>query len=341
MKASANQLRQAIDSANPAIRLYLLYGPDESGARELALRLGRAMGPESERIDLEGVALKADVGRLAAEAASLSLFGGARHIRVTGVGEESLDALALLLSAERAGNPVVAIAPTLKASAKVVKLVTAAANAMSFACYPPEAADADRLAATIASEHGLRATGAIAGRLFAAAGGDRAVLTREIEKLALYLDAAPERPATLDDDAINAIGADLGDAELSRAIEAVIAGDTAMLGTELARLSEAGVSPIPLLRGLIRRLMLLAELQAEIAAGASIASIIEGPRVFFKEKANTGRALRQWNTVKLSGAIDHLRNAERAVMAASTAGAVLAEAACLDVARARQRQHHA
>ncbi len=338
MKVNANQMRQALDSANPAIRLYLLHGPDESGARDLALRLGRAMGPEAERIDLDGAALKGDVGRLAAEAASLSLFGGARYIRVTSLGEESHDALALLLAAERAGNPVVAIAPSLKASGKVVKLAIAAANAMSFACYLPEAADADRLAAAIASEHGLRTTGGTAGRLFAAAGGDRAILTREIEKLALYLDAAPERPATLDDQAIDAVGADVGDAEMGRAIEAAIAGDPATLGHELARLAEAGISPIPVLRGLVRRLMTLAELQADIAGGASIASVIEGPRVFFKEKASTGRALRQWNAVKLSGAIDHVRQAERAMMAAATAGPVLAEAACIAVARAVQRQ---
>ncbi len=338
MKVNPNQLRQALDSANPAIRLYLLHGPDESGARDLAVRLARAMGPDAERVDLDGAALKSDPGRLAAEAASLSLFGAARHIRVSGVGEESHDALALLLDADRAGNPVVAIAPTLKASGKVVKLAIAAPNAMSFACYPPEAAEADRLATTIASEHGLRASGGTAARLFAAAGGDRAILTREIEKLALYLDASPDRPATLDDDVIDAVGADLGEAEMGRAIEAAITGDSAALGAELARLSEAGVSPIPLLRSLVRRLMTLAELQAEIAAGASIASVIEGPRVFFKEKASTGRALRQWNAVKLSGAIDHLRKAERAIMGSATAGPVLAEAACLVVARAVQRQ---
>jgi len=111
VKASVNQLRKALDTASPAIRLYLLHGPDESGARDWAVRLGRAMGPEAERVDLEGPALKSDPGRLAAEAASLSLFGGARHIRVTGVGDESLEAFELLLSADTAGNPVVAIGP--------------------------------------------------------------------------------------------------------------------------------------------------------------------------------------------------------------------------------------
>ncbi len=334
MKASASQLRQALDSASPAVRLYLLHGPDDSGAREWALRLARAMGPEAERTDFDGAALKADPGLLAAEAASLSLFGGARFIRVTGVGEESHDAIAALLEAEQAGNPVIMIGPTLKSTGKVVKLVLAATNAMSFACYPPDAAEGDRLATTIAAEHGMRASPGAAHRLFASCAGDRAVLTREIEKLALYLDAAPERPMPLEENAIDAVGADLGEGEMARAIEAAIDGNAAAVGAELARLAETGVSPIPLLRGLVRRLMVLAELRAAVENGASINDTIERHRVFFREKASTAHALRHWNPVRLSGAINHLRQTERAMMTSASAGGVLAETAFLAVARA-------
>lgn len=338
MKATASQLRQAIDAAGATVRLFLLHGPDESGARDWAARLARAMGPEAERLDIDGATLKGDPGRLAAEAASLSLFGGARHIRVSGMGEESLEAVSLLLGAERAGNPVVAIAPSVKASGKLVRLVLAAPGAMSFACYPPDGAEAGRLAAAIASEHGMRVSGACADRLFALSGGDRAILTREIEKLALYLDASPERPATLDEDAIDAVGADLGEAEMSRAIEAAIEGDLPALGVELARLEEASVSPIPLLRGLVRRMMTLAALRADVDGGMSITTAIERHGVFFKEKASTAKALRQWAPSRLVDAIDHLRQAERAMMAAGTAGEVLAAAACLGIARAARSQ---
>ena len=340
MKANPNQLRQALDRADPAIRLYFLHGPDEAGAREWAARLARAMGPDAERIEIDGAALKSDPGRLAAEAASLSLFGSARHIRVNGAGEESLEAVSLLLDAERAGNPVIVIAPAIKSTGKLAKLVISAPAALSHACYVPEGAEADRIATAIASEHGLRTTGSTARRLVAASGGDRAVLTREIEKLALYLDAAPDRPGTLDDGAIDAIGADLGESEISRAVEAAIDGNAATLGGELARLADAGVSPIPVLRAIARRLMLLVEFQAEIAAGAPVASITESPRVFFKERASTARALRQWSTNRLIRAIDHVRQAERAIMASATAGPVLAEAACLAVARAARQAHH-
>jgi DNA polymerase-3 subunit delta len=335
VKANANQVRAALDAPSPDIRLYLLHGPDESGAAELAQRLARAMGAEAERIDIESGTLRSDPGRLADEAASISLFGGARHIRVNGAGEESLEALSLLLDAEQAGNPVVAIAPGVKTSAKIVKLAIASPRALAFPCYVPDGADADRMVAQIARDHGLRTTGDTARRLANASGGDRAIVAREIEKLALYLDAGPDKPGEIDDAALDAIGADLGEAEMSRAIAAAGAGDVAAIDPELARLADAGVSPIPLLRGLVRRLMTLAELRAEVDAGASIDAVTS--RVFFREKAATARAVRAWPPARIDDAIDRLRAAERAIMASATAGDVLAEHAFLAVARLAAR----
>jgi DNA polymerase-3 subunit delta len=336
VKANTNQIRAVIDAADPSIRLFLLYGPDEAGAQDLATRLARKMGPDAERVDLEPALLKSNPGRLADEAASLSLFGGARHIRISGAGEECLEAFTLLLATERAGNPVVAIAPSLKSSAKLVKLATGARAAMVCAFYMPEGADADKLVSTIAREFGMRTTGDTATRLALATGGDRAIMTRELEKLALFLDADAERPREIDDAALDAIGADIGDAEMSRAIDAAIDGKPDVLGSELARLNEAGVSPIPVLRQLARRLMTLAELRAQVDGGAGVAHVTDG--VFFREKAITARALRHWQSPMLTIAIDRVRKAERAMMGSATAGSVLAEAAMLAVARQAARQ---
>lgn len=335
MKANANQIRAAIDAASLNVRLYLLHGPDEAAAREIAARLARALGPEAERVDIETGQLKGDPGRLADEAASLSLFGGARHIRVNGAGEECVEAATLLLKAERAGNPVVMIAPSLKSSAKLVKLALGDPAAMSFACYLPDGGDAEKLATAIAREHGLRMVGGTPARLAAASGSDRAVMTRELEKLALYLDAAPERPRELDDAALDAIGADLGDAELARAIEAAIEGSGERLGHELTRLTAAGTSPIPLLRQLVRRLMTLAELRAEIDGGSNAAAVLD--RVFFRDRAATARALRNWPAVKIAAGIARARRAERLIMATSTAGGVIGESAMVAVARMASR----
>ena len=338
MKATANQLRAALDKPGGEIRLFLLHGPDEAVAGEWARRLQIAMGAAAERIDLDSATLKNDPARLADEAASLSLFGGPRHIRVSPAGEESLEAFQALLAADRTGNPVVAIAPTVRSTARIVKLAIDSAKAMAFACYAPSAADAEQIAVRLAHDHGLRTNGGIGRRIAEAAGGDRAIMAREIEKLALYLDAAPDRPQDLDDAAIDAVGADLGDAEMQRAVDAVIEGRPADLGSELARLAEARTSPIPWLRAIARRLVALAEMRAEIDRGEGVDTVMKRHRVFFKEEAATGRALRRWTPVALARGLARVRAAERAVMAPGNAGEVLAAVAVTDLARAMARR---
>lgn len=337
MKANAGQIRAAVEAPKPDTRLYLLHGPDEAGAADLAARLGKALGPEAERIDIDMKALRDQPGLLADEAASLSLFGGARYIRVQGIDEGAAEAVALLLSAERAGNPVVAIGPNLKASGKLVKAAIAAPTAMAFACYVPEGAGAAQLAGTIAREHGLRLTGDVPHRMAAAANGDRAILTREIEKLALFLDADQAHPRDADGAALDAIGADLGEGELFGAIEAILDGRVAEVGEELAKLGEGGGSAIPLLRQLVRRLMTLAELRAEMDQGASVDDAMERHRVFFKERPATGRALRRWSAPQIARAIERVRQAERAMMHSGSAGELLAEVECVAIARAAAR----
>ncbi|WP_047866926.1 DNA polymerase III subunit delta [Sphingomonas paucimobilis] len=338
MKANAGQIRQALSRPSADIRLYLLHGPDEAGASELARLLAEAMGREAERIDLDSATLKSDPARLTDEAAALSLFGGPRFIRIAGIGEEGLAAFTALLEAESAGNPVVAIAPTVKTTAKIVKLALDSPRAMAFGCYGPTAADAERLAVTMASEMGLRLAAGVPARLVEAAGADRAVITRELEKLALYLDADTDRPREADHAAMDAIGADLGEAEMGDAVEAVVEGRVGDLGGELALLDEGGASPIPWLRALARRLIALAEMRADIDKGEPVEAVMKRHRVFFRDEAKTARALRRWTPAMLARALTRIRAAERAVMAPGNAGAVLAEAEATIIAQGIARR---
>lgn len=331
MKANAAQIGAAIDRPSGDIRLFLLYGPDEAGAMDYAARLQRAIGKEAERIDLDGAALKAQPGRLADEAASLSLFGGKRFVRVAPMGEESVEAVALLLDAATAGNPVIAIAPGVKASGKLVKLALASPGAMAMACYVPEGPNAARLAAQIARDHGLRLSGDAPLRMFQAAGGDRAVLTREIEKLALYLDAAPDRPREADDAAIAAIGANIDEVEMGEAIAAVIDGQPVALGAELAALDSAGMS-VPVLRQLGKRLIALAEMRGEVDGGASPEAVVERHRVFWKEKPATMRALHRWSARDIATALDRVRRAERTLLGGGGATSIAALHEMLNIA---------
>ena len=82
--------------------------------------------------------------------------------------------------------------------------------------------------------------------------------------------------------------------------------------------------------------MTLAELRAQVDAGAGVAQVTEN--VFFREKAITARALRHWPSERLAAAIDRVRQAERGMMGSASAGAVLAEQAIVAVARIAARQ---
>lgn len=333
MKADAAQLRRAFSSPPADVRLYLFHGPDESGAMAAATQLARGFGDDIERIDLDGLTLRKEPSRLADEAASLSLFGGGRWIRVTAAGEESLEALTLLLATERAGNPAVAIAPAVRTNAKIVKLAVDSPHALACGFYEPTRAEIERLAASLAHDEGLTVDAGVVRHLVETTGGDRAVLAREIEKLALFLDAAPDRPRSLDHVALAAIGADLGEAEQDGLVAAVIDGEPATLGQTLERIDAGGASPIPWLRALNRRLLALAAMRAEIDGGEAPAAVMKRHRVFFRDEASTLASLRRWSPAMLVRAVAQLRAAERGVMASGTAGAVTAEAAALAVTR--------
>lgn len=314
------------------VRLYLFHGSDEAGASDLARQLAASV-PDAERVELDGATLKKDPGRLADEAASPSLFGDARLIRAVGVGEDSFEALTLLLDAKRTGNPVIAVAPTVKASAKIVKLAIDSPRAVSIACYEPSAVDAEKLTATMLTEQGLRPAPGLARRLAEGAGNDRAVIAREVEKLVLYLDAAPDRPHDAGLADLDAIGADLDEAEQTAAIDALIEGKPGDLGGRLTRLDEGGASPITWLRAVQRRLLTLGEMRLAIDRGEPMVEIARRNRLFGPAADRVARDLRRWSPAMIAAALSRVREAELAAMSSGTAGAVAAEHVVVDLTR--------
>ena len=253
------------------------------------------------------------------------------------MGEESLEAVELLLGAAVAGCPVIAIAPTAKATGKLIKAAIASPAAMVLACYPLDGDNAKRMAAGLAREQGIRLTGDAASVMVDAANGDRAVLAREIEKLALYLDAAPDRPREAGEDVLAAIGANVAEAEMAAAIAAAIEGKPGVLGGELARVDAAGMT-IPMLRGLARRLIALADMRGDVDRGDSPESVVEKHRVFWKEKGSTISALRRWTAPQIAAGIARTRRAERGLLAGGNPAGVGALHDVLGLARAVGRR---
>lgn len=337
MKANKNQIERALDAPSADIRIFVLHGPDEAGSAALAKRIERAMGEGAERIDLDGPGLKGDPARLADEAAAFSMFGDKRWIRISQAGDEIAPAVEALLEAPQAGNPVVLIAGNLKATGAVLKLCLASPAAMAFASYAPEGRDADQVAVAMARELGLRLAPDAARQLSDVTGGDRGQMGGELEKIALYLDAAPDRPADAGLEELDALLAGPVEDNLGALVNAVLSGDLPRMTSELQRARSLGASLMGMTRLLSARAVLLAGIRAHVERGGSVDAAVEsaGKAVFWKDKGAVTRQTRIWTSEHIARLLHRLNEAERA--SRSPLGELQIEHEMLNIARQAAR----
>lgn len=336
MIVKAPELARAL-KAPAAVRCFLFYGPDEAGSRALAKRVGAASGESAEQIDLSVRTLRDDPARLADEAAAVSMFGGERYILVDGVNEDCVDAVAALLSANAAGNPVALVAGALKPTSALLKLVTSSASAVGFASYVPEARDAERLVVEIGREAGLSMAPEVARRIAEAAGGNRAVIAQELEKFSLYLGEESDVVTTA---VIEAVGAGREEGDPSAMVDAVFGGRPGVLETELARLHSEGTEGITLMRAAMRRALMLARLRGRVERGEEPRQAADslGKALFWKDKDEVIRQVSTWPAGRLAACVTALGKAERDLKRRGALGPLGADAALMAISRSAARR---
>jgi DNA polymerase-3 subunit delta len=319
------ELDRELGASAASVRLWLFAGPDEAGT-EVALgramdHLGDSADPMSV-IDISPSELSADPGRLADEAAAIPMFGGRRLIRVRGAGEAVLEAVRLLLAVPAAGNPVAMTAGDLGRSSRLRQLAESDAAIRLLLSWPLGAAEAGRWLARAARAEGLDPGAGVVERMLADHGAELGVLGSELRKLAIYLDATPERPVALRLDHLAELGTTSVEDDMFALVAAIMAGDTAAAAGQLALF--AGASAIPGLRAMVRRLLQLADARAAMQAGASAAEAVRGlkPPLFWKERELFQNSLARWPLQRIGRAMAALLAAERAIKQPGSAGDV-------------------
>lgn len=343
MKADRAALAAASRKLGAGIRLVLLHGADTAASADLARVFARQFADAGDPLGetrIDGATLAADPAALAAAASEVSMFGDLRLIRVDDAGDEALAAVARLLEAPAAGNPVVMTAGALKKGSKLLARVEAADNALAHVSYLPDARGLAATIAEIAGELGLKPTRDAAARLADATGGDRGLIRRECEKLALYLDATAAAPIVLDAGDVAAAGAELGDTDFAVLVDSVAGGDPALADRQLARFAVAGIPGVTLLRTVARRFWLLLDLRLAVDGGLSAASAVDGarPPVFWKDKPVVAGQLGQWRTPAIRGVLARLLAAEREVKSSGSAGDVAVDHLLLGIATQASRR---
>ena len=345
MKADAARIA-AIARRWPAdIRVVLLHGADNAASRDLADGLARQFADPGNPMAVThvgGAGLSSDPQALVAATGAVSMFGDRTLVRVDGFDENGLDALAALLAAP-SGNPVVAVAAAFKKGSKLLALAEKSPAIAAMVSYEPSLRDAFRLVTEIGGELGLKPSRDAAALVFETAAGDRMIMRRELEKLALYLDATPAAPQALDAVTVAALSASAGDAD-QFGLGAAVAGGQAALVVDLLTRLPAGMG-IVAVRAVERRFSLLLSLRGGIEAGATPHAVVEAarPPIFWKEKDAVAAELAAWSSAALTMALGLLLGAERAIKSRGSAGDIMVHAALLDLTRraAIARRHAA
>ena len=314
MKANKTGIGRALDQPDRAVRLFLLYGPDEGQSRSLGERLLKGLG--AARFLASASAVRSDPALLADEAGAMSLFGEPRAIWVEPAGDEIADGVDALLGAPGSESPVIAIAGALRKTSALLKLAESHPLALTHASYAPEGQDAERMVAEVGRGHGLRIAASVAARIADACGNDQAIVGQELAKLALYVGASPESPKELDHEAVDAVGTDTPEGDFLRLADLALSGELGEVSQELARLSSGGTEAIPVIRALQRRLLMLAPMRARVEAGDGSGAVMAslGKSLFWKDKPLLEKLLATWDARGLETVSERAGRLERQLM---------------------------
>ena len=323
MKITPREAERFLGAPPPELRAVLLYGPDEGLVRERARALVARVAEDPQdpfRVaDLSAAEIKSAPGRLADEAAALSLTGGRRAVRVRDGDESLAAAVKLLLAGVESESLVVVEAEDLPARSALRKLFESERALAALACYRDDARALPGVIKESLGAAGLSASADAMAYLTAHLGGDRQVTRRELEKLALYMGAAPggasgdaRRQVALED-AQASVG-DTAEITLDDLVYAMAEGRAAAMERALARAQQEGANAVAVLRAAgrhLQRLHLVAGLLAEGSAPEPAMKRLRPPP-FWKLAPRFRSQAQTWRPALLARALARILAAERA-----------------------------
>lgn len=342
MKVTNRDFARKAQEAARACRIFYFCGPDEAGAWAGAAAIASLLGDIGEKIEINGSDLRQDPRRLGDEARSSSLFGDARHIIVRASGDDCFNALENHIDGANNACPVFIIAANATDKSRCAKLLEKRDDALVAMFYIPELRDVAQNIRRIGEAAGLRLSADIAEQLARTTGLDIRLAQMEIEKLATFLDAAPERPSTLDQETLDALVAKNEDDQFMPFVNVVLSGQVRKLHEELRRMDETGMNPVGLLLSLERRAAQLAQIAGRAGARGNVTAIIQAEvqarRIFFKEQGELTTQARIWHGHKLDRLIARLMTAHNDLMENSGDAAALLAHELTQIAHAASRQ---
>lgn len=340
MKLSGQRIEKFLRAPDPSVTAVLVYGPDHGLVRERADQLVQtvagALTDPFRVAELTADSLKDDRARLADAAASLSLSGGRRVVRVRDGKDTMADAVRNLLNVGGGGGFVVVEAGELGPRSPLRVVFEAGEAAAALPCYLDEGEALHSFLGKELARGGFTIADEALDMLAANLGADRGLTRRELEKLALYKG----EPGVIRVDDVLAVVGRAGGVSLDDVAYAACGGDVAALDRAMVMAAGEGIGAIPLLRVMARHLQRLLQAQASVARGSAPAQAMAmlKPAVFFRLQPAFKRQLDVWTGPRLAAALVEVAEAELDCKRTGAPQDILCHAAFVRIARmARSR----
>ena len=255
----------------------LVHGADEAAVNLVGSQAIKKIGVEARRLDVS--ACKSSASNFLNSFLSLPMFGDRETLLLDDADEACLGFLEPAFAQNIVANFSVILCSAL---GKTSKLRAAAEESKLFACLAIYEQDEAKLRAriqSILSSNGLSWGADAEDQFYAAVGGDRALVTGEAEKLALYANGQ----AKISVADVRAICGDTAEFDVSDLTDAILGGDlertdhiTNTMGADVRNF-------LPLFNLHISRLQSLA---VEIERGVTVDTAVRNakPPIFFKRK---------------------------------------------------------
>jgi len=348
VKASQKDFRQVAPRAARDGRVFFFCGPDEAGAAAAASAIAALLPDAGERIELAGSDVRSDPARLGDEARTGSLFGDARHIYVRAAGDEAHDAVSAYLTTIDSGEaggacPVLVVATSATDKSRTAKLLESRADALVAMFYQPELKEIVAEVQRMAGIAGLKMTPDMHERIARGSGLDLRLAQSEVDKLALYCDASPQAPRTVQPEDLDAICATTEEEGFAPLVNAVLSGDVRLVPGELRRMREVSLNPVGVLLAFERRAAQLAQLAARWGQRGRLRDFLESEkrakRVFWRDAGDLESQLGIWRGPRLDRLVRRLAGAHRSMLSSSPAAETLLAQELSEIARkAKERR---
>jgi DNA polymerase III subunit delta len=314
----------------------LIYGPDEGLVSERAEAIAKAtVGNDPANImRLEGDAVAADPLLLADEANAISMFGGARAIRVR-VDSKSLgSALEPLLSSPPQDARIILEAGDLKGTNALRQLIEKSDKSAAIPCYAEDGRDLDRWLSGLLSEAQVQIAPEARALLLGSLGADRRLSRSEMDKLLLYVSGTHIITAA----DVEAVVTDAAALSTDAIIDAAFLGQLDPLEDEARRLFADGVNPGVLLGFALRHALLLQTCRAEMSGDRTASESVKNKGIHFKRLPKAAEQVSRWTAVRLERAIQILGDATLASRKTAALGEAIAVRALWSLALAVGRK---